>query len=522
MIELKTTMDGEIVGYASLFGGPADAVNDIVAPGAYRASLAAGMPLMLREHNGAPVGEWTEATEDEIGLRVRGIVTDPATLADLRSSRLDGLSIGFVATKARRDAQGRRVLEEIDLREISIVRRPCSSRARVLSVKSSPPAAGAAITTSKESSPMDTTTEAAPEADATETKAVGEVVAEAVTAAVKPIADRLAKVETVLRRPGAAPLPAEAKSADGERKVFSTFLRSGREALDHTEVKALRVSDDASGGYLAPTDFRNELLKQIVEASPIRALSTVTTTSAGELVMPKMTGTSTAAWTSETGARSASEPTFGQIKIEAHEAAVYIDVSQRLLEDSGVNLQAELTAMLATEYARLEGAAFVSGDGTGKPRGIMAHPDLPTLKNGHTTTLSADKLIALMYSVKAAYRSRGVWLMNASTIGAIRSLKSATTSEYLFRESFADGVPPSLLGKAIYEVPDMADIGADAMPILFGDIKTAYRVAERVGVSILRDPYSVATSGLVRFHSRRRCGGDLVMPEAVRALVMAV
>lgn len=335
------------------------------------------------------------------------------------------------------------------------------------------------------------------------------------------IRTRLGSVETVARRPGSAEQRQD--NAEVETRAFTNYVKKGREAMLADEVRSLVVSDSTSGGYLAPSQFLASLLKNQVEISPIRALATVTATSAGELVMPKLTSTSTAAWvSSETGTRTASEPAFGQVTITAHEASVYIDCSQRLLEDAAVNIEAELSRMLATEFGRLEGSALVDGDGVGKPRGIMAHPDLPTLKNGHVSTLNSDKLISLMYGVKAAYRARGSWLMNGSTIAAVRSLKSATTSEYLFRESFADGVPPTLLGRPVYEVPDMADIGSAALPILFGDIATAYRVVDRVGLSLLRDPYTVATSGLVRMHSRRRVGGDLVMPEAVKALVMSV
>jgi len=110
--------------------------------------------------------------------------------------------------------------------------------------------------------------------------------------------------------------------------------------------------------------------------------------------------------------------------------------------------------------------------------------------------------------------------MNGSTIAAVRSLKSSTSGEYLFKESLADGVPPTLLGKPVIEVSDMDDATSGKLPILFGDMAAAYRVVDRVGLSLLRDPYTQATSGLVRFHSRRRVGADLVLPEAVKALAM--
>lgn len=327
------------------------------------------------------------------------------------------------------------------------------------------------------------------------------------------------RVETIARRPGAA--TEQRQENDIEVRAFSTYLRSGREALGADEIRSLHISDGTAGGFLAPSQFSAELLKNVVNVSPIRALATVTAITGSELILPKMTGTSTAQWVSETGTRPNSEPTFGQVSIVPAEAAVYIDISRRLLEDAGVNVEAEVSAMLATDFSRLEGAAFVAGDGVGKPRGIVVHPDLPVLVNGHATTLNPDKLIALMYAVKPAHRSRGAWMMNGASIAAVRSLKSSTSGEYMFKESLADGVPATLLGRPVYEVADLDDVASDKLPILFGDWATGYRVVDKVGLSILSDPYSQATNGLVRLHARRRVGGEFVMPEAVMALKMA-
>lgn len=165
ILETKFAADGAglITGYASLFGRPADCVNDVIEPGAFSGSLAAyaligAMPEMLREHRAPPIGEWLELEEDDIGLRVKGRI-DLGALAGrdayeaVRSGKIDGLSLGYRATKWSRGADGERFLHEIELQEISLVRRPAASRARVLSVKSAPagnPAAkGAALSEDK-------------------------------------------------------------------------------------------------------------------------------------------------------------------------------------------------------------------------------------------------------------------------------------------------------------------------------------------------------------------------------------
>ncbi|WP_376959647.1 phage major capsid protein [Azospirillum sp. A26] len=524
MLEVKVSPEGEVIGYASLFGGPADAVNDVVQPGAYRASLTTGLPLMLREHKGAPIGQWIEAAEDDIGLKVRGVVTDPATLADLRGGRLDGLSIGYVATKAHRDTAGRRVLVEVNLQEVSIVRRPASSRARVLSVKSTP-AAGTAIP--KESTMEDETT--APDLAALETK-TAELVAgvetkmtAAITAALAPITDRLGKVETTLRRPGAAPAPEKKGDDAPERKAFETYLRGGTAGMEFTEVKALRTGDDPSAGYLAPAEFIAEVDKNIVLWSPVRQLATVRNTARGSVELPKRIGRPTATWVEELEDREDTETgsRYGKSAYEVKELTAYVDVSFSTLEDAAVDIFGELAGDLAEEFGQAEGEAFVTGNGVKRPMGFMSDSSIPTVASGDAAKITADSLIDLFHALPSPYRTNAVWGMNSTTLGAIRKLKT-TGGEYLLSMSGLAGSPvTTILGRPVVELPDMPDVAGDAVPLVFGDFAQGYRVFDRVGFFLLRDDLTQRTKGKCRFHARKRVAGGVRKSEALRKLRIA-
>ncbi|KAA0680289.1 phage major capsid protein [Roseomonas genomospecies 6] len=521
MLEVKVSPEGEVIGYASLWGGPADAVNDIVQPGAYRNSLSTGLPLMLREHKGAPIGQWTDATEDDIGLKVRGIVTDAATLADLRTGRLDGLSIGFIATKAHRDTAGRRVLDEMDLREISIVKRPASSRARVLSVKSFPPAAGAAP--NSESMTMEDQTTAAPDTGTTETtETKGVDITAAVTAALAPVTTRLETVERMLRRPGGG-TTAETKSGPApEVKAFSEYLRYGTAGLDAVEVKALRLSDDESGGYLAPPEFVAEIDKNLVQFSPIRGIATVRNTARSEAQVPRRTGAPTAHWVEEDDDRPETETKYGLGRYPVKEIACYIDVPLALLEDAGVDVSAELAMDLAEEFGRAEGEAFVTGSGVGRPFGFMNDADIGFVKSGHASQVTADGLIDLFHAVPTFYRTNGVWVLNSATLGVVRKLKDGTTGQYLLMTQGIGNAPvTTLLGRPVIEAPDMPDVAGNAFPIVFGDFGQGYRVFDRIGTSILRDDLTQRTKGKVRFHARKRVAGGVRKAEALKKLKIA-
>jgi HK97 family phage major capsid protein/HK97 family phage prohead protease len=517
-IKFAPEADGEIAGYASLFGGPADAVGDIVSPGAFADSLADGLPAMLREHKGQPVGEWLDVAEDDIGLRVRGRVTDPATLADLRAGRLDGLSIGYIATKAHRDTKGRRVLDAVNLEEISLVRRPASSRARVLSVKSC--AAG-------DKTMSDQTSAAPGEPDGDEMDArMGKVETgladhekrlSAIEANTAKAVKSLDRVETMLRRPGAA---VETKAADdkAEVKTFERFLRHGREALDVAEVKSLRIADDTGAGYLAPAEFVAEIVKNIVLVSPVRSVARVMTTSAPNVILPRRTATTTAKWVGETETRTETDPAYGALEFPVREMSAYSDISNAMLEDAAFDLSGELASDLAEQFGKSEGAAFVNGTGVKQPFGFMSSPDILSVNSGSGTAITADSLLDLFHALPTFYAANAVWGMNRTTLGAVRKLKDGQGRYLVDIAGMGNAPVTTLLGRPVLELPDMPDVAGGAYPVVIGDFKSGYRIFDRLSLAILRDPYSQQTNGLVRFHARRRVAGSVAKAEAFRKL----
>jgi HK97 family phage major capsid protein len=286
------------------------------------------------------------------------------------------------------------------------------------------------------------------------------------------------------------------------------------------EVRSLRVSEDTAGGYLAPDEFVAEVIRGIVEFSPVRQAARVGNTASGAVILPKRTGQPTAHWVDETEERQGTEPAYGQLEIPIHEMACYVDVSRRLLEDSAVNVEAEIAFDLAEEFGKLEGGSFVVGNGVKKPLGLLEAPGVAHTPTGNASTLGtdpADTLIDLKYALPAYYRNRAVWMMNGATLAEVSKLKDGD-GRLLWQPSYAEGQPETILGRPVIEAPDMPDIGTAAEPILFGDIASAYRIYDRVSLAIMRDPFTQAKVGQVRFHAYRRVGGGPVLAEALRKL----
>lgn len=336
------------------------------------------------------------------------------------------------------------------------------------------------------------------------------------TAETDKIADRVKDLETKANRPGGP--DDNTKEPTEERKAFGTYLRYGNQAPAE-ELKTLTVSTDTQGGYLAPAEMSSEFQRDLVLVSPIRSVASVRSTGSGSVIYPKRTAITNAKWKGETQTQEGSEPAFGQAEIAVKEVNTYVDVSNQLLADSAGQAETEVRLALSDDFGQKEGAAFVNGDGVLQPEGIMVNAEIGYVANINNTIILADALIELMYALPTQYRSAGTWGMNSRTLGAVRRIKDGQ-GNYLWQPSFQAGQPETILGRPVIELPDMPDMGANAFPVVFGDF-SGYRIVDRVGLSILVNPYLLATNGITRIHATRRVGGGVLQAAKFKKLKMA-
>lgn len=340
---------------------------------------------------------------------------------------------------------------------------------------------------------------------------------------------RLEKLETKsadterrLSRPAIIPATAEAPEAI-ERKAFTSFLRRGVERMAADEVKTLTVATDTAGGFLAPPEFGSEVLKRLVEFSPLRQYARVVSISAPQIRYPRRVNSVGASWVSETGDRTGSEPSFEQVALTPYELATFVDVSTALLEDNAYDLDGELAIEFAEAFGKTEGAAFVSGTGTGQPRGLFTAGGITEIKTGAASNFPAanpaDVLIGMFHALPTVHAQRGAWVMNRKTLGAIRQWKDGQ-GRYLVIDPISESAATTLLGRPIVEAVDAPDIAAGATPIMFGDLQ-GYRIIDRVDLQTLRDPFTRAAVGQVRIHGRKRVGGDVTHPDRFIRLKVA-
>lgn len=298
-------------------------------------------------------------------------------------------------------------------------------------------------------------------------------------------------------------------------KEMLDWMRQGKAIENAEELKVMKLSDATLGGYLASAEISGELLKDVVEYSPIRNIARVRTTSKESIKIRKRTGQFAAQWTGETGTKTETKGLkYGQETIPNHELYAMVDISNWDLEDSDFNLDAELRLEFGEQFGVAEGTAFVNGNSVGKPEGLLTNASIGEVISADANLLKADAFFALYFAPKGVYTKRASWVMNRSTMLAASILKDATNENYLLRR-LGESPVWNILGSKVEEAVDMPNVGAGLYPILFGDFQKGYTIADRVALAILRDPYSAAGTNCVRFHARKRVGGQVVQAEAI-------
>lgn len=334
--------------------------------------------------------------------------------------------------------------------------------------------------------------------------------------------ERNARLAADLERPiGEPERPSGERESDARqqeiREAFRRFCWTG-------ETRGLEASDDKKGGFLAPKEFVNELIKDLVEVSPIRQLARVRATSMRSVMWPRKTSTISATWSGETSTRSeATGMAFGTEEIQTNEMTAVVKVSNQMLEDADFNVEQFIRDEISEQFAYAEAVAFVTGNGVAKPWGITTDTLATDTNSGSNGDFDADDLIDIKFSLKDAYDMNGVWLLNRTTAKKIRKLK--INNEYIWMPfgqnvgQLVQGVGPTILDRPYRIIQAMPSTGTTGnISIVYGDIRRAYTVIDRLAMGMLRDPYTAASTNEVVFWARKRVGGGLVLGEAIARL----
>ena len=317
------------------------------------------------------------------------------------------------------------------------------------------------------------------------------------------------------------------------KQAWGQYMRHG-DVGKLLESKQLSAGSNPDGGFVAPDETAQHITQLLQNASPMRQIAEVRQVGSSNFKKPISRGGASAGWASETAARPETQtPTLDLIAFPAAELYAMPAATQALLDDSFADIDQWLASEVQDVFAAQETTAFVTGDGLGKPKGFLSYTNTADATQqwgemGYVATGVAgafagtdpiDSLIDLVYAPKAVYRPGARFVMNRSTVSAVRKFKDID-GNYIWQPGTQAGQPSTLLGYEVTEIEEMPDIAADSFAIAFGDFKRGYLIVDRAGVRVVRDPYS--SKPFVLFYTTKKVGGGVQDFNAVKLLKFAI
>lgn len=315
----------------------------------------------------------------------------------------------------------------------------------------------------------------------------------------------------------------EEEQAERKTAVFGKILRKGTNALTSDErqiVKKSLVPDSGpDGGFMLLPDYDMDIIEKIRELSPVRQAARVVSISSGnDYTMLRQNGDPSS---QQAGPRESvtdtTTPTYIQERIQVYERSASPAIALQQLEDAAYDVEGDLMEQLQREFAVQEGQDFISGTGSNEPEGILTNTDISVIDSGSDTAFDLDDLIDLQSELKIGYN--GSWMWNKKTRAYIRKFKG--NDNYFWEPSIGNGFPSTFLGDNYFLATDLVapsggNFSANDKPVVYGDFNVGYRIVDRLGTTMLRDPYR--NRPFVEFYTRRRYGGKVVQPEALKIL----
>jgi HK97 family phage major capsid protein len=314
---------------------------------------------------------------------------------------------------------------------------------------------------------------------------------------------------------------------DAYTKAWVRMARVGEKMLTVEEMKDMSVGSDPDGGYwITPPTISNEVIRRIFETSPMREISSVQVIGTRDYILPEDPNDVGAGWVAETATRSNSTTFNPQRRvITANEEYAQPAVTQQMLEDSMIDIEAYLAMRLADKFERLENTAFVNGTGVGQPRGFLTYPSgttwgtqLEQIGSGTSGVFTYTGLVKLITAIKDKYQKNANFLIQRQQVYNIMTLVDGNGRlifQPIVNGSF-NNTP--LLGYPLRYATDMPAVGAGALSLAFGDFKAGYQIVDRVGLSTIRD--NLTSKPNILFYTRKRVGGDVIDFDAIKIQVL--
>lgn len=474
-IEIKSASNSEVIitGYASVYN-VADHHNDLIVKGAFASVVHQNIKFLWQHDTKKPIGIITYLSEDDYGLKMEAVINNKVKAGSeaielIKQGAIDGLSIGFYIKNSVYNDARQRVITEAELLEVSIVTFPANQSAKILYITK--------------------------EQDIEYSTKINE------------LEEKRYNIQNILERPNSINIEEQE-----QKNAFINYVRKGEEN-SFTQKSTLNSSTEA-GGFLILQTLYHSIITEINARSPMRQLASIETISTNALDIISEDGKFNSGWVGEVDARDATTAAkLKQQRIFVHELYAQPKASQALLDDATIKIENWLTERLRDSFVKMENDAFINGDGVKKPRGILSpeHEKIEKVKMGNK--ISADILLDFINSLKEEYLANATLLMNRITLSEIQKLKD-NQGRFIWQQSMSDSFKQTIFGVPVVCSSDMPSIDKKGPAIAIGDFRAGYKIVDRSGINIMRDPYT--EKPFVKFYAVKRVGGDVVNQEAIK------
>ncbi len=496
VIKSATNDHVSLSGYASVFNN-VDSHNDIMMPGAFTSNLSSQKTVkFLWQHDPTkPIGIVTTMHEDGYGLYAEVTINSSTqqgreAIALVKQGAIDGLSIGFNVKDFEYNNAGLREIKSADLWEISLVTFPSNHEAQVTRIKQM------SVNNTQQ------TKEIAMNIEQIESK---------LDSKIEDLETKFTTLQSAVYRPD----PSAIFSI--ENKSFTNYLRKGD--VSGLETKSFSSSEEEGGVLLIPALY-NRIITGIAALSPMRRLASVETISTNALDVIIEDGKFDSGWVADGAARDETgTPKLKSKRINVHELYAQPKATQRLLDDSAINLESWLNEKLQDSFVRTENKSFFQGDGNNQPVGILHYSEdnIERVKVGEAGKLNPEDLLNLINSLDESYLANASLVMHRSTLCEIQKLQDEN-GRFIWQPAISDAQPQTLFGLPVVCSGDMPIFKEGNLAIALGDFKAAYKIVDRSGIAMMRDPYT--EKPFVKFYAVKRVGGDLINGNALKFLKM--
>ncbi|MFY9589573.1 phage major capsid protein [Rickettsia endosymbiont of Halotydeus destructor] len=481
---IKSSTNNEVVisGYASVYN-VTDHHNDLIIKGAFASACHNNVRFLWQHDSKKPIGIITHLSEDDYGLKMEAVINNKVKAGSeaielVKQGAIDGLSIGFYVKMSNYNESKQRVITEAELVEVSIVTFPANHNAKILY-----------ITKQADNMEQDIITK------------------DVITDQINRLQEKMHNMHNFLERPHGLNIE------DNEYKTaFIDYVRKGEESAFIR--KSSLNSNIEEGGVLILQTLYNSIISEINARSPMRQIASIETISTNALDVISENGKFTSGWVGEVDLREETPSAkLKQQRIFVHELYAQPKASQALLDDTTIRVENWLTERLRDSFVKMENDAFINGDGVKKPKGILSPDNSKIEKIKMGNKIEPEKLLDFINSLKEEYLANATLLMNRVTLSEIQKLKD-NNGRFIWQQSLSESFKQTIFGVPVICCSDMKAIGKDNCAIAIGDFKAGYKIVDRSGINIMRDPYT--EKPFVKFYAVKRVGGDVVNPEAIK------